>query len=59
MAVVLWGSMAWVLVQHIRMITNTDAVNPETQLAQCSSQTSAILSLHNLQIPLLYDSSMN
>jgi len=42
MAVVLCGSMAWVFVQHIRMVTNTDAFSPEAQLAQCSSQTSGI-----------------
>jgi hypothetical protein len=45
MAVVLCKSMAWVLVWHIRMVMNTDAFNPEAQLAPCSSQTSVIFTV--------------
>jgi hypothetical protein len=45
MAVVLCRSMAWVLGQHIRMVTNTDAFNLEAQLAPCSSQISVIFTI--------------
>jgi len=45
MVVVLCRSMAWVLVQQIRVVMNADAFNPEAQLAPCSSQTSVIFTI--------------